>query len=219
MVAPLLVDKEEKMAGRSRRFWHVAFLAVLIYVGLFGATVLYINLCERPETDTIRIATSTPSLRLRASVWVWDHLHWVLPILMLGNVLAAVGFWLRLEDRPAAVCLIVYSVLQSLMLIFGSVATWVVVSNNRAGSIVSTGPAGEHAQVCCGRHGLSCVQPPAAASRGTRRLGSSEAREMRSQSRGIHATSRGPDRPGAAMVGTAVRRIGFNAPRLALTPA
>ena len=54
-------DKEENMVGRSRRFWHVAFLAVLIYVGLFDATVLYIDLCERPETDTIRIVTSTPS--------------------------------------------------------------------------------------------------------------------------------------------------------------
>ena len=36
-------DKEENMVGRSRRFWHVAFLAVPIYVGLFGETVLYID--------------------------------------------------------------------------------------------------------------------------------------------------------------------------------
>jgi hypothetical protein len=127
---------------RPERFWHPAFLVVLVYVGLFGATIVYINLCERPETDTMRIITSKPSLGLTASAWVCDHLHLVLAVLMLGNVLAAIGFWLRSENRPAAVYLLAYGVLQSLMLILGFVATWVVVSNNRVGCIISTSAAG-----------------------------------------------------------------------------
>ena len=137
-----MATKKRQMVKRPKRFWRVAFLVVLVYVGLFGSTIQYIKLCERPETDTIRIVTSAPSLGLRVSVWVWDHLDWVLPILMLGNVLAAVGFWLRSEDRPAAGCLTVYGVLQFLMLILGFITTWVVVSNNRAGCIISTHSAG-----------------------------------------------------------------------------
>ncbi len=129
------------MVKRPKRFWHVALLFVIVYVGLFGIALLYIDLCERPETDTIRIVTSTPSLGLTASVWVWDHLHWVLPVLMLGNVLALAGFWLRSEDRAATGCLIAYGILQSLMVVLGFIATWVVVNNSRLDCVVSTGPA------------------------------------------------------------------------------
>ena len=130
------------MVRSPKRFWHIAFLVVVAYVGLFGSAVVYVNFFEHPESDNIRIVAAAPSVGLCASVWVWNHLHWVLPILMLSNVLAAVGFWLRSEDRPAAFWINVYGALQSLMLILGFITTCIVVSNNRLGCLTST-PAGD----------------------------------------------------------------------------